>query len=61
MKSSQRADTCEYKIDTGSDGILIPINMYKMLFLHMNVKELNMSIEIASYLQQLMHTRNGYM
>ena len=37
----QRADTCEYKIDTGSDGNLKPTRMYKTLFLDTNINELN--------------------
>ena len=43
-KSSQRKDTCKYKIDTGSDGNLMPIRMYKMLFPHTNINELNKAI-----------------
>ena len=31
-KSSQKVDTCEYKIHAGSDGNLMPIMMYKTLF-----------------------------
>ena len=38
-KSSQTIDTHEYKIDTGSDDNLMPINMYKILFPNTNVIE----------------------
>ena len=33
-------DTWKYKTDTGSDGNVMPINMYKVLFLHTNINEL---------------------
>ena len=46
-KSSQRTHTCKCKIDTDSDGNLMPIRMYKMLFLHTNVNELNISKKIV--------------
>ena len=41
-KSSQKVDKCGYKIYTGSDGSLMPISMYKRLFLHANINELNL-------------------
>ena len=44
-KSNKKRETFEYKIDTGSDGSLIPIRMYKMLFPHTNITELNKFIE----------------
>ena len=43
-KNSQKGDTCKYKIDTGSDGNLMPIRKYKLLFPHTNLNELNTSI-----------------
>ena len=36
-RSSHRTETCKYQIDTGSDGNLMPIKKYKMLFLNTNV------------------------
>ena len=41
----QKVDTCEYKIDTDSDGNLMPIRMYKVLFLHKNISDLNKSVK----------------
>ena len=38
-KGSQRTDTYKYKIDTGSDGNLMPVRMYKTLFPHTNINE----------------------
>ena len=35
----------EYKLGTGCDCNLIPIKMYRMLFLQTNIDELNKSIE----------------
>ena len=43
-KSSQKADRCEHKIDTGSDGNLLTTRMYKDLFLHTDINDLNKSI-----------------
>ena len=31
-KKHQKIDTCEYKIDTGSDGNSMPITIYKSAF-----------------------------
>ena len=42
-KSSQRIDKCEYKIDTYSDGNLMPIRMYKMFLPHTDINELKMN------------------
>ena len=42
-KSSQRIDTCKYKIDKGNDGNLMSIRMYKTLFTHTNTNDLNKS------------------
>ena len=39
-KSSQGIDTCEYEIGVSSDGNLMTIRMYKMLFPHNNVSAL---------------------
>ena len=36
-KSSQRIDTCEYKIDTGSDGNPMSVRMYEMHFPNTNI------------------------
>ena len=36
-KGRQKIDMCEYKIERGSDGNLMPIRMYKMLFPHTNI------------------------
>ena len=33
-KSSQRIDTCKYKIDTDSDDNIMPIRKYKVHFPH---------------------------
>ena len=35
----------EHKIDTGSDGNIMPINMFKMLFPHTKITDLNKSID----------------
>ena len=37
--SSQKVDTCKYKIDRGSDDDLMPLTMYKMLFPHTNIND----------------------
>ena len=36
-KGNHKVDTCEYKIDTGSDGNLMLIRMYKGLFPYTNI------------------------
>ena len=42
MKNSQKNPAiCEYKIDTGSHCNLMPINMFKVFFPKMTVKDLN--------------------
>ena len=50
--------------DIGSDGNLISIKMYKTLFQHTNINEINKSINnknSVKYLYQLMHTTNEFM
>ena len=44
-KQIKTPETCEYKIDAGSDGNLMPIRLYKMLFLHTNITELKKYID----------------
>ena len=35
---------CKFKLDTGSDGNLMPVRMYKLLLPQTNIDELNKSI-----------------
>ena len=44
-KSNQKTETCQYKIDTGSDGNLIPIRMYKVIFPCTNITKLSKYID----------------
>ena len=43
-KSSKKVDTYKYSKDTGSDGNVRPTRMFKMLFPHTTIYELNKSI-----------------
>ena len=47
-KNDQKKDVCEYKLNSGSKGILISIRMYKMLFSNTNIHELNKAINKTS-------------
>ena len=40
-KSSKKVDAYQYKIDTDSNGNVMPIRMHEMLFLHRNINKLN--------------------
>ena len=44
-KNYQAKTTCKYKIDTGSDGNIMPIKMFKVLFLDTETANLNKSID----------------
>ena len=46
---------CEYKIGSGSDGNLMPINMFKVLFLNTTIVDFNKSIDI----KVVLHTYNN--
>ena len=43
LKKGNKKDICEYDLDTGSDGSFMAIRMYKMLFLHTNINELEIN------------------
>ena len=53
-KKQPKTHTCEYKIGTGSDGNLMPIRRYKVLFLHANISQPKQSINKKAVL----HTCN---
>ena len=55
-KSSQRAEICKYKTDTGSDGNLMPIKMFRMVFPYTNITDLNKSMDKNS----IIHLSNSY-
>ena len=42
-KSNQKEEMCEYKINTGSDGNIMPIKMSKALFPHTIITDKNKS------------------
>ena len=44
-KSCQKPEIWEFKLDTWSDGNLVPIKKYKMLSFQTNINELNKSIK----------------
>ena len=46
-KSSQKIETDKQKLDIGSDGNLMPIKMYRMVFLYRSVTDLNKSMKIV--------------
>ena len=62
-RNDKKTETCEYKIDTGSDGTLMPIRMSQLPFPYANITKLKMSIEknIIAHLKQFTHTTNGNM
>ena len=44
-KSSKNMEMCKFKLDTASNGNLMPIIMNKLIFLHTNINNLNKSIK----------------
>ena len=45
LKTNKRTDTCEYKIDTSSDGNLATIRMLKALYWNTEITHLNKAVD----------------
>ena len=50
---------CEFKLDTGSDGNLMCIRMYRTLFLQTNINELNEYINKINSVMHLQYFSKG--